>query len=86
MVMARSRDWKYIHHEGVPPQLFDLRDDPHELMDLGQDPGLTGIRSEHRDLVFDWLRTRHIHPTVSEPEMDATICNEARSGTSIGVW
>lgn len=86
MVMARSRDWKYIHHERLPPQLFDLRDDPDELMDLGREPGLIGIRSEHRDLVFDWLRTRHIHPTVSESEMDATICNEARSGTSIGVW
>ena len=35
--MVRWRDWKYVHYTGLPPQLFDLQADPHELVDLGTD-------------------------------------------------
>ena len=38
--MLRQRDLKYVHYAGGhPPQLFDLSTDPHELDDLGQQPG-----------------------------------------------
>ncbi|MFH1023262.1 MAG: sulfatase/phosphatase domain-containing protein, partial [Planctomycetota bacterium] len=32
--LLRRDDWKYIAYMGYPPQLFNLRDDPGELVDL----------------------------------------------------
>ena len=42
--MVRQGRWKYIHYEGMPPQLFDLLSDPGELQDLGEDPAHAGVR------------------------------------------
>jgi choline-sulfatase len=36
--MIRAGRWKYIHHVGMPPMLFDLEADPGERRDLGRDP------------------------------------------------
>ena len=36
--MLRRGDWKLIHHEGFPPQLFDLSGDPDEHRDLAREP------------------------------------------------
>ncbi len=36
--MLRDRRYKYIYHVDAPSQLFDLRDDPRELVDLAADP------------------------------------------------
>jgi arylsulfatase A-like enzyme len=86
MAMLRSTGWKYIHYENLPPQLFDLRADASELCDRGTDPALAAIREEHACALFDWLRQRRIHPTVSHREMDECTAHEARIGTRIGVW
>ena len=43
--MVRSGDLKYVHHVGERPQLFDLGEDPDELVDLGRDPGRAADRS-----------------------------------------
>ncbi|MVS99700.1 choline-sulfatase [Devosia marina] len=37
LVAIRQGQWKYIHCELDPPQLFDLDADPHELRNLAQD-------------------------------------------------
>lgn len=36
--MVRWADWKYVYYPGMPPQLFNLADDPHEDYDLGSAP------------------------------------------------
>mgnify|MGYP002008976304 FL=1 len=36
--MVRKGDWKLVHYEGYPDQLFNLADDPEELVDLAADP------------------------------------------------
>jgi len=37
--MVRDARYKYVHYlDGYPPQLFDLNNDPEELVDLGADP------------------------------------------------
>jgi arylsulfatase A-like enzyme len=86
MVMVRSKDWKYVHYENLAPQLFDLRADPMELHDRGTDPALASVREQHAGALFDWLRQRRIHPTVSHREMDECTAHEARIGTRIGAW
>ncbi|MGI9523679.1 MAG: sulfatase-like hydrolase/transferase [Hyphomicrobiaceae bacterium] len=37
MFMLREGDWKLIYHVGMAPQLFDLKNDPDEMTDLGAD-------------------------------------------------
>ena len=36
--MIRVGKWKYIHHEGFSPELYDLDADPHETENLGESP------------------------------------------------
>ena len=38
LVGIRQEQWKYIHCELDPPQLFDLDSDPHEQVNLADDP------------------------------------------------
>jgi choline-sulfatase len=44
MFMIRRGRWKYIACDTDPDQLFDLRSDPHELVNLAKEP-------EHHDLL-----------------------------------
>ena len=41
--MIRRGDFKYIHCDVDPPQLFNIKEDPEELMDLIGDPKYVGI-------------------------------------------
>jgi choline-sulfatase len=38
ITMLRKGRWKYVHCVRYPPQLFDLEDDPEELVDRAADP------------------------------------------------
>ncbi|MEM6624615.1 MAG: sulfatase-like hydrolase/transferase [Pseudomonadota bacterium] len=46
--MVRWDDWKYVHYVGLPPQLFDLASDPHELTDLAAVPSAAATLAEGR--------------------------------------
>ncbi|MBF0244151.1 MAG: sulfatase-like hydrolase/transferase [Planctomycetes bacterium] len=39
-------DWKFVWYEKERPSLFNLREDPHELHDLGADPARVSLLSE----------------------------------------
>ena len=41
--MLRRGGWKLVHHEGYPPQIFDLSDDPDEQRDLAAEPAAAEI-------------------------------------------
>ena len=86
MVMARSERYKYIHYDGLPPQLFDMHEDPQELRDLGRDPGYARARDEHLGLVFDWMRSRRNRVTISDAEIMKRANPAAAGGVIIGAW
>ncbi len=52
--VIRTRDLKYVHFAGQPPVLFDLRDDPHELVNRAEDPGARALRLEGLDRMVTW--------------------------------
>jgi choline-sulfatase len=42
--MVRRGQWKLVYYHGHPPQLFDLEEDPSELVDLAAAPRHAGLR------------------------------------------
>ena len=44
--MIRHGRWKYIHHVGFRPELFDLEADPGETTDLAERPDLAPVLAE----------------------------------------
>ena len=64
--MVRTADWKYVYFERFPPQLFDLRNDPCELEDLGQSSLHQPVRDAMKDRLFSWLINLRTRTTVSD--------------------
>lgn len=85
-VMLRDERWKYVHFDGFGPQLFDLRDDPEELADRGEDPALAGVRARFHDRLFEWMRSRN--PRVTTPDAAVEGCWDRirAGGVAIGAW
>ncbi len=84
--MVRTARWKCVFFDDLRPQLFDLENDPDEYHDLGADPARAQVREELSGLLFDWLRHRKIHPTVSYRAMAEWTEKEQKVGIHIGVW
>jgi len=85
--MVRTHDWLYVYHEAYRPQLFDLRNDPNQLVDLGADPAYETARRDLYDCLFLWMRQRRLRVTVTMeqiqkfgPERDEA------AGVFIGHW
>jgi arylsulfatase A-like enzyme len=86
MVMARSDRFKYIHYDGLAPQLFDLQEDPLELKDLGRDSGYASVREEHFTWIFDWMRQRRNRVTISDETIMKRATPASAGGVVIGEW
>jgi arylsulfatase A-like enzyme len=84
--MARTDRWKYMHFLAGPPMLFDLQEDPHELHDLGRDPGYADIRAAMKDRLFDWMMTRRLRPATSDASIERQTAPPVPKNWLIGVW
>lgn len=84
--MLRTRQWKYVHFKGFPPQLFNLVDDPEEFVDLGRDPGHESTRQEMHRLLTDRLINRKNRTTMTDEQVINMRDKEGSSGIVIGVW
>ena len=52
MFMLRNKRWKYNYYPGYAPELFDMQDDPDELIDLAKSSAHDDILSEcHRQML-----------------------------------
>ena len=84
--MVRTERWKYVHWLGMRPQLFDLREDPDEFVDLGADPGLAKVRAELRDRGTEQWTAMRIRTGVADEVVAARTEDWKRNGLQIGVW
>jgi arylsulfatase A-like enzyme len=84
--MVRTVKWKLVHYDGFRPQLFDLRDDPLELRDRGDDPGTARARDELYGLLLDWTLARKNRITMSDGEVLARGDRSEAGGVVIGSW
>ena len=84
--MAHEGRWKYVHFQGLRPQLFDLQEDPRELVDLGDDPAREPVRREMRDRLLEWQMGLKHRVTVDYETVDRRTEDHHRNGVLIGVW
>ncbi len=86
-VMLRGKRYKYIHYNGFRPQLFDLRNDPQELDDLGAKREYNGVRGKMLKRLLRWQRS--LKPRVGMPHdnlADMGPERDERLGFIIGRW
>ena len=86
MTMVRTQRWKYVHYEGLRPQLFDLEHDPDELLDLGTDAAHAAVREQMAARLFDWLRQRKRTTTIAHEDIELWNRREIDAGIRIGEW
>ncbi|MEZ5751599.1 MAG: hypothetical protein R3D60_06435 [Paracoccaceae bacterium] len=85
LIMIRDDRWKYVHCEGFRPMLFDLHEDPDELVDLGASPAHEDVRRRLNDAIFAWARQHHNRFTVP-PERIERMTGGEPPGILIGFW
>ena len=86
LVMIFDGRWKYVHVEKMRPMLFDLKSDPEELHDLGNNPDYADQVSRLRDLHFEWAREHHTRITRSAEIIESMTDDKEPPGIVIAYW
>lgn len=84
--MLKTNDWKYVYFKGFRPQLFDLKNDPLELEDLGESKNTQSIRSEFQGELLERLTDRRNRVTVSDDVLQERTAGAEKVGIIIGRW
>ena len=84
--MVRDDRYKYVHAEGMRPMLFDLANDPNELVDLGADPAHASQREQLFALLNRWARRQSQRTTISDAQIEARRGGSQQQGILIGYW
>ena len=87
-VMLVDENYKYIAFNGYPPILFDLKNDPKELTDLGEDPDYEAVRTEYNAKLLNWFLSSRWRSTSSEADLafSGLGVNREKKGVIIGYW
>jgi arylsulfatase A-like enzyme len=84
--MVADRDWKMIHFEGgFRPMLFDLRNDPDELVDLGESAAHEEVIGRFYERLNAWARRPSQRTTISNETLFATRKKPSTKGVMIGI-
>jgi len=71
--MVRSGRWKLVYYHGMPPQLFDLADDPDEMQDLAASPAHEEVRDALLARVLDGWDPDAIARRMAEKEPETRL-------------
>ena len=87
LFMVATHDWKLVHAEGgFPPMLFDLKNDPDELIDLGRDPAYTAERTALYTHLHAWGLRMSQRITISDADIIADRDGFNGTGVILGVY
>ncbi len=87
MFMVANKRWKLIHCEGGHrPILFDLENDPDELVDLGESPEHAEVIAQMYDHLFTWARRPSQRTTRSEEQLIEMRTKSRGRGIVLGVY
>lgn len=85
--MVANRKWKLVHCEGgYPPILFDLENDPQELVDLGTSNAHSEVIAEMYDKLFQWTRRASQRTTRSREQLMEMRSKSGGRGVMIGIY
>jgi arylsulfatase A-like enzyme len=84
--MLKTHDWKYVYFKGFRPQLFDLKNDPHELEDLGELHTTLPIRNDFQEKLLERLTDRRNRVTISDDMVRERTAGAEKVGIIIGRW
>ena len=84
--MVMTDDWKYVSFDGYRSQLFDRRNDPHELNDLGGSEMHAAVLAEMEGRIATWLRRRRIRTTIPFAAVEQRTDTAKERGYLFGVW
>ena len=87
LVMCVDERWKYVQAEGFRPMLFDLQNDPDELVDLGasQLDEHLAVAKIMETRISQWARQHHNRTTKTFEQLEA-ITDSEPPGILIGIW
>lgn len=87
LFMVANHDWKMMHCEGgFRPMLFDLKNDPGELNDLGADPAYAAQRDTMYTHLHTWARRMSQRVTISNADIDAKRKSGSKTGVALGLY
>jgi arylsulfatase A-like enzyme len=87
LFMVFDGRWKFIHAPGFRPMLFDLAEDPQELVDLGADPRFENERGRLRDALLGWALRDHARITMTDERIAGHGPSaQLKAGILIGYW
>ncbi|HEY8420162.1 MAG TPA: sulfatase-like hydrolase/transferase [Thermoclostridium sp.] len=56
MIHVRTKEWKYLFYQnGGFEELYNLKEDPHEMVDLADDKAYACIKKELHDAAVEWI-------------------------------
>ncbi|MDP5219323.1 sulfatase-like hydrolase/transferase [Ruegeria sp. 2205SS24-7] len=87
MFMIANEKWKLIHCEGgFRPLLFDLENDPRELVDLGESPGHEDVIEDLYEDLFAWARRPSQRTTRSLRQLEEMRTKSRGRGIVLGIY
>ncbi|MEO8882825.1 MAG: alkaline phosphatase family protein [Devosia sp.] len=70
MAVIRGDHYKYVHFAALPPLLFDMVEDPANLVNLAADPKFLDVRLALAEKLLAW-RAEHLDQTLALSELTA---------------
>ncbi len=87
MFMVANEKWKLVHCEGGHrPILFDLENDPEELVDLGDSADHSDVIAQMYHHLFAWARRPSQRTTRSEEQLIGMRSRSGGTGIMIGIY
>ena len=78
----RNFDWLYIYYVGFRSQLFDLKNDPNEFYDLGDDMGYKNVINELKNQLLKCIINSKRRTTIKDEE----IIKRTESWLDLGIY
>jgi arylsulfatase A-like enzyme len=73
-IAMRTRDWTFVHRVHEADELYDRRSDPHETINIADDPARAPVVGELRERMLDWLvDTSDVIPVARDPRMEPAL-------------
>jgi arylsulfatase A-like enzyme len=87
MFMIADKRWKMVHFEaGYRPMLWDLENDPQELVDLGDSPDHEAVLDMMYDRLLWWACRPAARTTIPIADLMKRRAGQSRKGVVIGLY